>query len=48
MHRYWLDHSVADTAAELGLSEGAVRTRSKRALARLRTHLDPDHTWETS
>ncbi len=48
VHRYWLDRSVADTAAELGLSEGAVRTRSKRALARLRTHLDPDQSWESS
>lgn len=39
VHRYWLDRSVADTAAELGLSETAVRTRSRRALARLRLHL---------
>jgi RNA polymerase sigma-70 factor (sigma-E family) len=39
VHRYWLDHSVAQTAAELRLSETAVRTRSRRALARLRTHL---------
>lgn len=37
--RYWLDRSVAETARELRLSETAVRTRSRRALARLRTHL---------
>ena len=37
--RYWLDRSVAETADELGLSETAVRTRSRRALARLRLHL---------
>ncbi|MCW2791257.1 MAG: hypothetical protein JWO76_355 [Nocardioides sp.] len=37
--RYWLDRSVAETARELGLSETAVRTRSRRALARLRVHL---------
>lgn len=45
VHRYWLDRSVADTASELGLSQAAVRTRSKRALDRLRLHVtdvDPD------
>lgn len=39
VHRYWLDRSVAETAHELSLSETAVRTRSRRALARLRVHL---------
>lgn len=47
VHRYWLDHSVADTAAELGITEVAVRARSKRALDRLRAHLDiSDHDLE--
>ncbi|WP_341925215.1 SigE family RNA polymerase sigma factor [Nocardioides psychrotolerans] len=46
VHRYWLDRSVAETAADLALSEAGVRTRSKRALSRLRTQftdldLDP-------
>jgi RNA polymerase sigma-70 factor (sigma-E family) len=40
--RYWEDRSVGQTAAEVGLSAGAVRTRSSRALARLRNELtDP-------
>lgn len=34
--RYWEDLDVAQTAAQLGLSESACRTRSSRALARLR------------
>lgn len=34
--RYWEDLNVAQTAAQLGLSESACRTRSSRALARLR------------
>jgi RNA polymerase sigma-70 factor (sigma-E family) len=34
--RYWEDRSVADTARDLGLTETAVRTRSRRALERLR------------
>jgi RNA polymerase sigma-70 factor (sigma-E family) len=34
--RYWEDRSVSQTAADLGLTETAVRTRSKRALERLR------------
>jgi RNA polymerase sigma-70 factor (sigma-E family) len=39
--RYWEDRSVEETAAELGLSPGAVRSQSHRALARLRTALGP-------
>jgi RNA polymerase sigma-70 factor (sigma-E family) len=37
--RYWEDRSVAQTAAELGLSEAAVKNRSLRALASLRSQL---------
>jgi RNA polymerase sigma-70 factor (sigma-E family) len=37
--RYWEDRSVAETAADLGLSEVAVRSRANRALARLRPHV---------
>lgn len=37
--RYWHDRSVSETAVDLGISEAAVRTRSKRALERLRPHL---------
>ncbi|TNM39835.1 SigE family RNA polymerase sigma factor [Nocardioides albidus] len=39
--RYWEDHSVAETAAHLGISESAVRTRARRALQRLRPLIDP-------
>ncbi len=39
--RYWEDQSVAATAAELGISQSACRTRASRALAKLRTHF-PD------
>jgi RNA polymerase sigma-70 factor (sigma-E family) len=34
--RFWEDHSVADTARRLGLSEAAVKNRSLRALRTLR------------
>ena len=37
--RYWDDLSVNETAALVGLSPGAVRVRSVRALARLRQSL---------
>jgi RNA polymerase sigma-70 factor (sigma-E family) len=40
--RYWEDRSVAQTAHDLGLSEGAVRTRTTRAAQRLRAVLDAD------
>lgn len=45
--RYWEDRSVADTAHDLGITEGAVRTRSSRALQRLRPLLDADLTERT-
>ncbi len=37
--RYWEDRTVGETATEVGLSEGAVRTRASRALGRLRVEL---------
>ena len=40
--RYWDDRSVADTAHDLGITEAAVRTRSSRALQRLRPLLGAD------
>jgi len=40
--RYWEDRSVADTAAQLGLSVAAVRNRSLRALRSLRGLLGED------
>jgi DNA-directed RNA polymerase specialized sigma24 family protein len=40
--RYWEDMSVAETAAELHLTEGAVRNRAMRALAVLRGLLSDD------
>lgn len=43
--RYWEDRSVAETASDLGLTETAVRTRSRRALQRLRPLIDtPERT----
>ena len=39
--RYLLDRSEADTAAELGISAGTVKSTSSRALARLRTLVVP-------
>jgi DNA-directed RNA polymerase specialized sigma24 family protein len=40
--RYWEDMSVAETAAELHLTEGAVRNRAMRALTALRDVLGDD------
>lgn len=40
--RFWEDRSVAQTAGALGISEGAVRTRTTRAAQRLRGVLDAD------
>lgn len=40
--RYWEDHSVAQTAQLVRLSEGAVRTRASRALVRLRAAMADD------
>ncbi|MBM7515432.1 SigE family RNA polymerase sigma factor [Nocardioides nitrophenolicus] len=42
VQRYLLDQDVAGVAADLGLTGQAVRSRSSRALARLRHLLDPD------
>jgi RNA polymerase sigma-70 factor (sigma-E family) len=42
VQRYLLDQDVAGVAAGLGLTGQAVRSRSTRALARLRHLLDPD------
>lgn len=41
--RFWHDHSVAVTAAELDLTEAAVKNRTSRALSRLRDLLADDH-----
>lgn len=40
MLRYWADRSVADTAEDLAITQSAVRTRSRRALLRLRPLMD--------
>lgn len=40
--RYWEDRSVAETAHALGTTEGAVRTRTTRATAKLRDRLGAD------
>jgi len=40
--RYLLDRSESDTAAELGISVGTVKSTASRALARLRTLVVPD------
>ncbi len=42
--RYWEDHSVESVAEMLGTSPGVVRTRSMRALGRLREVLGPEVT----
>jgi RNA polymerase sigma-70 factor (sigma-E family) len=40
--RYLLDRSESDTAAELGISTGTVKSTASRALARLRALVVPD------
>ena len=40
--RYWEDYSVEQVASLLEIREGAVRTRSMRALAKLRTVLNEE------
>lgn len=45
--RYWEDRSVADTARDLGLTETTVRTRSRRALQRLRPLVGAELTERT-
>ena len=40
--RFWEDRSVEETATMLKLTSGAVRTRSSRALARVRERLGAD------
>ncbi|MEV6793691.1 SigE family RNA polymerase sigma factor [Streptomyces sp. NPDC051320] len=42
--RYWEDRSVAETANELGLSQGSVRNQSARGLSRLRELIDGEHS----
>ena len=39
--RHWLGLSVEETAAELGVSVGTVKSQSSRALARLQSVLEP-------
>jgi RNA polymerase sigma-70 factor (sigma-E family) len=41
--RYWEDYSVEQVASLLEISQGAVRNRSMRALARLRELLPDEH-----
>lgn len=45
--RYWEDRSVAETARDLGMTETTVRTRSRRALERLRPLVGADLTERT-
>lgn len=40
--RFWEDRSVSQTGRDLGISDGAVRARTTRATARLRSLLDTD------
>ena len=44
--RFFDDLSVADTAAALDCTEGTVKSQTARALARMRSVLDPEHTQE--
>ncbi|MEU0937850.1 MULTISPECIES: SigE family RNA polymerase sigma factor [unclassified Embleya] len=43
--RYWEDLSVEQTARQMGVSEGAVRSRSMRALEKLRSVLGSESGW---
>jgi RNA polymerase sigma-70 factor (sigma-E family) len=43
--RYWEDLSVEETARQMGVSEGAVRSRSMRALEKLRQVLGSEIGW---
>jgi RNA polymerase sigma factor (sigma-70 family) len=40
--RYFADRTVAETAADLGMTESAVRTRTSRAVDKLRLPLGED------
>ncbi|WP_240755586.1 sigma factor-like helix-turn-helix DNA-binding protein [Nocardioides iriomotensis] len=42
MLRHIWDRSVEETAADLGISPGTVKTQSRDALAALRRALEPD------
>ena len=46
--RFWEDRSVSETATDLGISEAAVKQRSRRALARLRPHVQALHEERTT
>ncbi|MDZ5619908.1 SigE family RNA polymerase sigma factor [Nocardioides bizhenqiangii] len=42
--RHWLGLSVAETAAELGINEGTVKSHTSRGLTALRLNLEPNTT----